>query len=250
MPIATPGAELALRHYVNPVRHKFWTSLTLNAERHLRRKNRCGSPLLNLEWDERLGRGRVYLDLAKEWRAAGHSGGTLLSFRCISDLVATSAAGFALRQVWFAAKAANPLSRKNAARFDIIDALIGSLAGFEKRLEFKGLLVARSVGLHHSDERFEKSVQERWPAFFARQFPRAESFIRSTRKWLLRASDKTVSCADLINVPNPTRRIICAREICHSTAGDGSAVWAHSDGRHALSARRAATAQPDSAKIR
>lgn len=165
--------------------------------------------VLNLEWDERLGAVRVYLDLANEWRAAGH----IVERYSLSDAFGTSgrsAAGFALRQVWFAYKAKNFI-RKNAGRFDIIDALIGSLPVSKQSLGFDGLLVARSVGLYHLYERFEKSAQRRWPRRSRGKFI-GRILYTLTKKWLLRASDKAVSNADLINVPNEDEANYLRRE--------------------------------------
>ena len=165
--------------------------------------------MLNLEWDERLGAVRVYLDLANEWRAAGH----VVERYSLSDAFGTSgasAAGFALRQVWFAYKAKNFIT-KNAARFDIIDALIGSLPVSKQSLGFNGLLVARSVGLYHLYERFEKDAEGRWPRRSRGKFL-GRVLYTLTKKWLIRASDKAVSNADLINVPNKDEANCLRRE--------------------------------------
>ena len=111
-----------------------------------------------------------------------------------------SRAGFAVRQVLFAYKAA-AFVRKNAHRFDIVDAVIGSLNGSKGELGFDGLLVARSVGLYRLYEQFERSAERRWPPR-----PRGKFFGRVLytlfRRWLSRASDRAVRHADLINVPN------------------------------------------------
>jgi len=102
--------------------------------------------LVNLRWEERLGAVRVYLNLANEWRAAGH----VVEHYSLSEAfpgMSDSAAGFALRQLWFASRAKSFVG-KNAGRFDIIDSLIGSLPASKQELRFNGLLVARSVGLY------------------------------------------------------------------------------------------------------
>lgn len=155
--------------------------------------------IVNLRWDERLGAVRVYMELAEQWRAAGH----IVEKFSLSDAFPNargSRAGFAVRQVLFAYKAA-AFVRKNALRFDIVDAVIGSLNGSKGELGFDGLLVARSVGLYRLYEQFERSAERRWPPR-----PRGKFFGRILytlfRRWLSRASDQAVRHADLINVPN------------------------------------------------
>ena len=155
--------------------------------------------LLNLKWDARLGAVRVYMDLADEWRAAGHT----VEHYSLSDAfpgASDSAASFAVHQVLFAYKA-KTFVRKNAARFDIIDALIGSLPASKQALGFSGLLIARSVGLYRLYERFEKGARQRWP-HRSRGKLLGRIFYTLTQRWLLSASDKTVRHADLVNVPN------------------------------------------------
>lgn len=163
--------------------------------------------LINLEWNPRLGAVRVYLELAEQWRAAGH----LVEHFSLTEAFPGahgSGAGFALRQVGFAQKAA-AFVKRNASRFDVVDALIGSLSASKQELGFEGLLVARSVGLYRLYDRFEADANRRWP-----RRPRGKLlgriFYRFTKQWLIRASDKAVAHADLINVPNE-REANCVR---------------------------------------
>ena len=155
--------------------------------------------VLNLEWNPRLGAVRVYMELAEQWRAAGH----FVEHFSFSDAYAkarATRAGFAIRQLLFAYRAA-AFVRKNAARFDVIDALIGSLPMSKEKLGFAGLLVARSVGLYRLYERFEVSADQRWPDR-ARGKVLGRVFYKLVRRLLFRASDNAVWNADLINVPN------------------------------------------------
>jgi len=155
--------------------------------------------VLNLEWNSRLGAVRVYMELGEQWGAAGH----LVEHFSLSDAFPGAhgaRGGFAVRQLLFACKAA-AFVKKNAARFDVIDALIGSLPASKRKLGFGGLLVARSVGLYRLYDRFERSAHQRWPRrsrgkFFGR------IFYTLTRRWLTAASNDAVRHADLINVPN------------------------------------------------
>jgi glycosyltransferase involved in cell wall biosynthesis len=153
--------------------------------------------IVNLEWDSRLGAVRVFMELAEQWRAAGH---TVEKFSASEAFKAASTpARTALRQLTFGYKAAG-FVRRNAGRFDVIDALIGSLHGSPGQLDFRGLLVARSVGLYRLYERFDRLAQERWPATTGRLFTRV--FYNKTGQWFRTLSDAAVRHANLVNVPN------------------------------------------------
>jgi glycosyltransferase involved in cell wall biosynthesis len=155
--------------------------------------------IVNLPWDPRLGASRVWMELADEWRAAGH---TVEKFS-LSDAfpgVRATRVTFALRQLAFTRKAA-AFVKKHASRFDVIDALIGTLPYSKSDLGFAGIIVARSVGLYLLYDRFEQSVAERWPR------PRQGKLLGRllygfARRKLLHASEEAVRNADLINVPN------------------------------------------------
>lgn len=157
--------------------------------------------IVNLPWDVKLGATRVWMELAKEWRAAG---ATVEHFT-LSEAFPTpprSRASYALREVIFARRAA-AFVRANADRFDVIDALIGALPFSREQLRFNGLLVARSVGLYLLYEQFERSVRQRWPGQ-----PKGKLAGRAVygllRRATLRASERSVRHASLINVPNET----------------------------------------------
>ena len=155
--------------------------------------------IVNLPWDPRLGASRVWMELADQWSAAGH---TVEKFS-LSDAfpgVRATRVTFALRQLLFRRKAA-AFVRKHGHRFDVIDALIGTLPYSKHELGFSGIIVARSVGLYLLYDRFEQSVAQRWPR------PREGKLLGRllygfTRYQALRASDAAVRHADLINVPN------------------------------------------------
>lgn len=166
--------------------------------------------LVNLRWDERLGAVRVYMNLANEWRAAGH----IVEHYSLSDAFPRtddSPVGFALRQLWFASRAKSYV-RKNARRFDVIDALIGSLPASKEELRFSGLLVARSVGLYRLYERFEETARRRWPRR-SRGKLLGRIFYTFMRRKLWRASDSAVRNADLINVPNEEEASCLRQEV-------------------------------------
>ena len=155
--------------------------------------------IVNLPWDPRLGASRVWMELAEQWRAAGH---TVEKFS-LSDAfpgVRAARVTFALRQLVFIRKAA-AFVKEHGHRFDIVDALIGTLPYSKLDLGFSGLIVARSVGLYLLYDRFEQSVPQRWPR------PRQGKLLGRllygfTRRKLLQAAETAVRHADLINVPN------------------------------------------------
>lgn len=155
--------------------------------------------IVNLPWEPRLGAARIYIELAEHWKAAGHC----VEKFCLTDAFAkptNSAPLSMLRQILFARQAAR-FVRRNGSRFDIIDALIGTLPFSKKDLRFRGLLVARSVGLHRSYERFIRWSQQRWP-----NQPRGKLlgryFYRFTARWQRRNSELSLRHCDLINLPN------------------------------------------------
>jgi glycosyltransferase involved in cell wall biosynthesis len=155
--------------------------------------------VLNLHWDARLGAVRVYMELAEQWRAAGH----VVDHFSLSDAfpnARSSRVGFALRQVLFAYKA-TAFVKRNRARYDVIDALIGSLPASKGKLGFHGLLVARSVGLYRLYDHFERNAHHRWPLRSRGKFL-GRIFYTLTRRRLMHASEKSVQHADLVNLPN------------------------------------------------
>jgi glycosyltransferase involved in cell wall biosynthesis len=155
--------------------------------------------VVNLPWDERLGAVRVWMELAKQWTSAGH----IVEKFCLTDVFPQSArSGWlsSLRLVRFPRYAARYV-RENGHRFDIIDALTGTLPFSRKQLGFEGLIVSRSVGLYRSYEEFTRSIKRRWP-----DQPRGKllaPLFYSFITWkLARLSESSVRHCDLINVPN------------------------------------------------
>jgi glycosyltransferase involved in cell wall biosynthesis len=165
--------------------------------------------VVNLPWDSRLGAVRIYMELAEQWRLSGH----VVEKYSLSDAfpdARTSSVRFAIRQLLFPYKAAGFL-RKNRARFDLVDALIGVLPFSKTRLGFHGLLVARSVGLYRLYEQFDRSVEKRWPGRPKGSFL-GRIFYALMQRRLLYASDKAVRQADLINLPNEEEAVCLHQE--------------------------------------
>ncbi|MGI8437872.1 MAG: glycosyltransferase [Chthoniobacterales bacterium] len=202
---------------------KFWSAITSaladtkaplpDAPRHAPEKTPRGLRILavvNLPWDPRLGATRVWIELAEQWRAAGHT----VEKICLTDAYPQKTASprlAAVRELLFARKAA-AFVRAHGHNFDVIDALLGTLPYSKRRLCFRGLLVARSVGLYLRYERFAQSVARQTPRT-ARGTLRGRFFYRFLRRRTLRASDRAVRHADLINVPNEQESVSLREEI-------------------------------------
>jgi glycosyltransferase involved in cell wall biosynthesis len=155
--------------------------------------------IVNLPWDPRLGAARVWIELSEEWRKAGH---TVEKF-CLTDAFpkATDSRGLAaLRQAIFPSRAAK-FVRQNAHRFDVIDCLIGTLPFSKESLGFRGLIVARSIGLAQLYERFNLLSRKRWPDQpKGRLLGRLFYNLRSRR--LRKNADEAIRRCDLLNLPN------------------------------------------------
>lgn len=165
--------------------------------------------VLHLPWDARLGAARVWIELAREWTRAGH---TVEKF-CLTDAwpePAGSRAGAAFRQSRFSWRAAEYI-RRNADRFDVIDCLIGVLPFLKSSLRFRGLVVARSVGLYRLYDQFLRQSPILWP-----NQPKGRWFGRLFHRWLdwraWRDAERSVRACDLLNLPNQDERLALARD--------------------------------------
>src|SRR6266487_1834517 len=117
--------------------------------------------VLDLPSDARLGAARIFMELSRAWETTGHK----VSHYCLDDAfrAPTSLPPLsAWRRLRFPGRAA-AFVRNNAARFDVIDCLVGALPVAKHRLNFTGLLVARSIGSHRLYRNFEEMARERWP---------------------------------------------------------------------------------------
>lgn len=164
--------------------------------------------IVNVPWDPRLGAARVWIELTEEWRNAGH----VVEKFCLTDAFpepASSPAIAAFRLLLFPYRAAR-FVRQNAGRFDVIDALIGTLPFSKESLSFHGLLVARSVGLYRLYEKFERDAAKRWPPSVRGKLigrPFYWFFGRRARA----ASEASVRHCDILNLPN-SDELLCLRD--------------------------------------
>ena len=170
--------------------------------------------VVNHHWDPRLGAVRVFMEVAEQWRRAGHTVESYSATDAFPGKRATPALA-ALRQLTFGYKAAAFVAA-NATRFDVVDALIGSLHGSKRTLRLEGLLVARSVGLYLLYERFDHEARRRWPATKGKGITRL--FYNTTGRWFRSLSDRALRHADLVNVPNQEEKK------CLESAGISAAI--------------------------
>lgn len=162
--------------------------------------------IVDLPWDPRLGAARVFIELAEQWRKAGH---TVEKF-CLTDAFPkpTRSRGLdALRRILFPYRAANYV-RVNAGRFDVIDCLIGTLLFSKKLLGFQGLLVGRSVGLYEPFIRFSR---ERWSDQPRGKFA-GRLFYKFVAGRLRKNAARAIQYCDLINLPNEEERQLLSAE--------------------------------------
>ncbi len=155
--------------------------------------------VLNLPWDRRLGAVRVFSELAGQWRSAGHT----VDIFCLTDAFPSETsqpALTALRQLRFAVRAGRFL-RQAGSRYDVVDALAGTLPFPRASLGFRGLLVARSVGLPRAYEEFARLAHTRWPNQPRGRFL-GRFFYRLISSRMRRAAERSLQEADLINLPN------------------------------------------------
>jgi glycosyltransferase involved in cell wall biosynthesis len=164
--------------------------------------------VIDIAWDGRLGACRVLMELADQWRALGHK---ITHFSLSEAFPGKQASGaeFALQQLSFARKVA-AFVRGNKESFDVIDAAIGCLPYSREALGFKGLIVARSIGLYLLYDRFERMTVDRWPRH-TRGTVVGRLFYGFVRRKLIQACDNSVRTADLVNVPNEIEAS-CLRE--------------------------------------
>lgn len=166
--------------------------------------------VVNLPWDPRLGAARVWIELTEEWRRAGHN----VEVFCLTNAYprpTSSGVLSKLRQALFPRRAAAYV-RRNAARFDVIDCLIGTLPFSKKSLRFRGLFIARSVGLFRLYENFLRDARKRW----AQEAPQGRFLGRIFHRLMdlhfQRSAEASLRVCDLLNVPNDGERAALATD--------------------------------------
>ncbi|OUL30804.1 glycosyltransferase [Nostoc sp. 106C] len=154
--------------------------------------------ILHMPWSQNLGGARVQLELAEEFQSMGHIVEKFDYYDAFPQTKSFQASN--LIRPSFSRKA-KAFVQANAHRFDIIDAHQGNLPFSKQELRFKGLLVARSVGLYAFYDEFAKQENARQPPQKIKT--RLGNLFRS---WHHRRESplypRSLQTCDLINVPN------------------------------------------------
>ncbi|OKH33601.1 hypothetical protein NIES2119_22900 [[Phormidium ambiguum] IAM M-71] len=154
--------------------------------------------IIHAPWNRNLGASRVQLELAEEFQLMGHQVEKFDFFDAFNP--GKKSLIEQLTRPKFAEKA-KAFVQANGHKFDIIDAHQGNLPFTKEELGFKGLLVARSVGLYAFYEEFAKQEKIKWPP--KRMRTRLKNWWYS---WQSQGENirhlRSLQTCDLINVPN------------------------------------------------
>lgn len=168
--------------------------------------------LTHTYWSPNQGVSRVQIEIADELRALGHSVHKFSYEDAFpqaagrtSDHPLQRMAGLARLNRSFARRAARHVLQ-NQGRFDVIDANQTSMPYPKQRIGFRGLLVARSFGLIHDYERFERWAATRWPAARSRRELLRHLLTFYPRRRVIRHGRLSLQHADLIVVPGEHER--------------------------------------------
>ncbi|WP_283759732.1 glycosyltransferase family 4 protein [Roseofilum casamattae] len=174
--------------------------------------------MLHMPWNRNLGGPRVQLELADEFRKMGHK----VEKFDINDAFpnARNSRLSEFTRPSFSSKA-KEFVLANGDRFDIIDAHQGNLPFTKAELNFKGLLVSRSVGLYALCEEYFEYEQKKWP-----QVKKGNPLANMVRSWRKEKERpyylRSLETCDLINLPNQDEKIYVQK---HWGMGDRSAVF-------------------------
>jgi glycosyltransferase involved in cell wall biosynthesis len=152
----------------------------------------------DMPWDRNLGGARVQIELADEFAARGHVVEKFDYFDAFPRV--RTRAGKLLAPRAFCARARDHV-RRNASRFDVVDAHHGDLPFTKRELEFPGLMVARTGGFFPFYRDFECYAKRRWP-----KQARGRLLARPLRWWAaLRIAPtyrRSLEVADLVFLQN------------------------------------------------
>jgi glycosyltransferase involved in cell wall biosynthesis len=150
-------------------------------------------------WDRRLGGSRVQLELAEAMQASGHT----VDHFAFEDAFPNASEG-RLAELFrpHFARYAERYVQANGSRYDVVDALDGTISVPKDSLRFDGLLVARSIGLRAV---YRDALRDSTKRFWSGR-SRGKPGIRQIRDWRSHQADllsnRSVRHADLVNVCN------------------------------------------------
>lgn len=156
--------------------------------------------MLHMPWNRNLGGSRVQIELADELMKLGHQVEKFAFEDAFPQFKGT--AWETITRPDFAVKA-NKFIQSYGHHFDIIDAHQGNLTLPKEKLNFQGLWISRSVGLHELYFQFECAA--------ARRFPPSRFKVRLWNQLLrwrnyreVMNCHKSFQYCDIINLPNAT----------------------------------------------
>lgn len=162
--------------------------------------------VLHMPWCRNLGGPRAQFELAEELEKEGYAIDWFDTER------AKKLAGSFVDLTSFQYQASKFI-RNNCDRFDVVDAHHGNLPYAKSRLGFRGLLVARSVGLFSFYDEFEKKYIKR------RLVSRLKDLVRLQTIRISKSSFKrSIFHADLVNVCNADEQEFVARKFKESAS--------------------------------
>lgn len=164
----------------------------------------------HVPWDRRLGAGRVFVELAEALGALGHRV-EHFSWEDAYPRPPRIPGSALLLQDRFASKAAAYV-RANAGRFDVIDARETDLPYSAADLGVRGIVCARSVGLHRHYAAWELEERVRWPGRPMRREPmRTVANLKRHRENARNA--QALLRADLVMLPNEEEQASLNQEL-------------------------------------
>jgi glycosyltransferase involved in cell wall biosynthesis len=162
----------------------------------------------DVSWRRELGAARGQIELAEELRRRGHVVKKFDHLDAFGDETPTR--WHRLFPLRFARRARKHI-RTHGGRFDVIEALDGNLPFSKQDLGFRGLLVARSMGLYALYEEFIRYERTTWPDRIPGTVV-GKTLHRLTVRRRSAASRRSLEAADLVRVLNDDEQARVADE--------------------------------------
>jgi glycosyltransferase involved in cell wall biosynthesis len=154
--------------------------------------------VMQMPWNRNLGGPRVQIELADEFIARGHVVEKFDYFDAFPR--GRTRVGSLLAPRIFCARAREYL-RRNASRFDVVDAHHGNLPFSKRELGFSGLVAARTGGFFPFYRDFERCAKRTWP-----DHARGKLLARPLRWWeafrIAPIYRRSLEAADLVFLQN------------------------------------------------
>lgn len=163
--------------------------------------------VFNLPPSKSLGGARIQLELGEAILSLGHH----VDFLTGADIFPRPPATQLESLARSFARSSLPELQQRARQYDVIDALEGCITASKNELGFDGALIARSLGLVSSYERWRSAAERRFPGMRGRSVARLPRKI--SLRYHLRQTLQSRRNADLFFVPNSAERDELVAEI-------------------------------------